>query len=309
MKLSIVIPVYNVGKTLERCVQSVLNQKFRDYQIILVDDGSTDNSGEICEQLLRQDQRIQVIHQKNAGLSAARNAGIKKAKGEYITFIDSDDYIGNDTLKPLMDLLTIHHDYDILEYSVYEHFGRPKHMKALRLDNREYADMREYWYETRAYKHSYACNKIYRRKLFDGVLFPVGKTFEDVYTLPQLLERCQTVATTGEGYYYYCYNTKGITVNADGKDLGNLLQAHLDILNGDSMLTPVSYEYYGHILNIALDTAEATGSMPSLPSPEAVCRQLGNEKMPLKVRLMKLIGMKNLCRLNKIVHTLYRRSR
>ncbi|MBR1469784.1 MAG: glycosyltransferase family 2 protein [Prevotella sp.] len=309
MKLSIVIPVYNVEQTLERCVQSVLNQKFRDYQVILVDDGSTDKSGEICDQLMRQDKRIQVIHQKNSGLSAARNAGIKKCKGEYITFIDSDDYIGTDTLKPLMDLLAIHHDYDILEYSVYEHFGRPKHMNPLRLDNREYTDMREYWYKCEAYKHAYACNKIYSRKLFSGLGFPVGKKFEDIYTLPQLLERCQTVATTGEGYYYYCYNTKGITATADGEALNNLLTAHLNILNGDSFLKPVNYAYYGHILNIALDVYEATGETPKLPLPESVCQRQDGEKIPLKIRLMKLLGLKNLCKINTLIHKFYRKSR
>ena len=110
MKLSIIIPAYNVEQTLERCVESVLRQKFRDYQLILVDDGSTDGSGRICDELAKRDHRIQTIHQPNKGLSAARNAGIKRAKGEYITFIDSDDYIASDTLKTLIDLLAIHHD-------------------------------------------------------------------------------------------------------------------------------------------------------------------------------------------------------
>lgn len=302
MKLSIVIPVYNVEHTLERCVQSVLNQKFRDYQLILVDDGSTDGSREICHRLSRQEQRIQVIHQKNAGLSAARNAGIKKAKGEYITFIDSDDYIGSETLKPLMDELSIRHDYDILEYSVYEHFGRPKHMHALRLDHREYTNMHEYWYECEAYKHTYSWNKIYRRSLFYGLEFPVGKKFEDAHMLPQLLERCQTVATTSEGYYYYCYNTRGITANADGHDLNDLLQAHIKVLRDSTLLSPPDTVYYGHVLNIALDVYRDTGVVPDLPSPKEVnVQQRAGTRTPLKMKIMQTIGLKRLCQLHKLI--------
>ena len=94
MKLSIVIPVYQVAATLSRCVESVLAQSFSDYEMILIDDGSTDGSSKICDDYAETDHRVKVIHQQNAGLSAARNAGLRVAKGAYITFIDSDDFIG-----------------------------------------------------------------------------------------------------------------------------------------------------------------------------------------------------------------------
>ena len=309
MKLSIIIPVYNVEKTLERCVESVLKQKFRDYQVILVNDGSFDNSAKICDELTKKDRRVQVIHKQNGGLSDARNAGIKKAKGEYITFIDSDDFLASDTLKPLMDLLAIHHDYDILEYSVYEHYGRPKHMQVLRFDNREYSDVRAYWYEQKAYRHTYAWNKIYRRELFDKVKFPVGRKFEDVYTLPKLLNRCHVIATTSEGFYYYCYNDRGITAQADGNDLNDLLNAHLTVLNKHKRLMPVSYDYYVHVLNIALDVYESTGQIPQIPPAKAVCSPFNGERCPMKIRLLKLIGMKCLCKANKLIHRFCKKSR
>ena len=91
MKVSVVIPVYNVRLYLERCVQSVLRQTYKDLEIILVDDGSKDDSGKLCDQLALSDQRIRVIHQENQGLSGARNTGIRQATGEYIIFLDSDD--------------------------------------------------------------------------------------------------------------------------------------------------------------------------------------------------------------------------
>mgnify|MGYP000919862975 CR=1 FL=1 len=120
MELSIIIPVYNVEKTLRRCVESVLRQSFQNFEMILVDDGSTDNSTTMVDEIARTDNRISVIHQCNQGLSAARNTGIKAAKGEYITFIDSDDFIAQDTYKGVMDLLNAHPEYDILEFSVIE---------------------------------------------------------------------------------------------------------------------------------------------------------------------------------------------
>lgn len=309
MKLSIVIPAYNVEQTLERCVESVLRQKFRDFQVILVDDGSTDRSGEICDELSKRDHRIQVVHQPNKGLSAARNAGIKKSKGEYITFIDSDDYIHGDTLKPLMDILAIHHEYDFIEYPVDQYVGKRGKQRRLFFRQQQFNDMRTYWYETEAFKHAYAWNKIYRRELFQDVKFPVGMKFEDIHTLPRLLENCRTVATVNEGLYYYYHNPKGITETADGEALSNLLTAHLNVLKGHTMLMPVSYGYYGHILNIALDVAEATGKVPELPSPDSVCQRQGGESIPLKIRLLKLFGMKNLCRINATIHKFYKRSR
>ena len=91
--LSIIVPVYNVEKYIERCIKSILNQSFTNFELILVDDGSPDNCGKICDEYKKKDSRIKVIHKKNGGLSDARNAGIERAKGEYIAFVDSDDFI------------------------------------------------------------------------------------------------------------------------------------------------------------------------------------------------------------------------
>ena len=103
--ISIIIPVYNVEKYLAKCVESVINQTYKKIQIILIDDGSTDNSGKICDDFKLKDNRIEVIHKKNGGLSDARNAGLKIVKGDYIGFIDSDDYIEKDMYETLLCLL------------------------------------------------------------------------------------------------------------------------------------------------------------------------------------------------------------
>ena len=106
MKLSIIIPVYKTQDTLDRCLQSVLQQSFTDYEIILIDDESPDDCPKLCDEYAQKDEKIQVFHKKNGGLSDARNFGIRQAKGEYITFIDSDDAIAPNTLQYIMDELT-----------------------------------------------------------------------------------------------------------------------------------------------------------------------------------------------------------
>lgn len=306
MKLSIVIPVYNVEHTLRRCIDSVLSQNYRDWQMILVDDASTDGSAAICDEYGQDNGHITVIHLKsNHGLSEARNKGIAKTSGEYITFLDSDDYIAPGTLQPLMEYLAVHPDYDILEYPAYEYFGG-KNQRKLKLYKKEYTDMKEYWLEGEAYRHCYACNKIYRRELFRGVSYPEGKTFEDVWTLPLLLKKCNIVATTDVGLYYYCYNPQGITQHAKAQDLVNLLNANLVVMkdlyptrskrNFKKRLDKPFADFYAYVLNILLDVTDRSQEMPDFP--------ILPYQQTLKLKLLHILGLKNLCRL----HRLFRKS-
>jgi len=258
--------------------------------MILVDDGSTDNSATMVDEIARTDNRISVIHQCNQGLSAARNTGIKAAKGRYITFIDSDDFIAQDTYKGVMDLLNTHPEYDILEFSVIEKYGS-KAQHPLILDDCVYQNKQEYWLKGQAYCHTYAWNKIYRRELFTDIEFPKGKNFEDAHTLPKLMAAAKTIATTSLGTYYYCWNDAGITANADGQDLTSLLEAHLAYINGNN---EIDATYYTHVLNIQLDVYEATKAMPLLP----IRPFYGN----LKLTLLHLLGIKCLCKLNTLFH-------
>ena len=290
MELSIIIPVYNVEKTLGRCIESVIRQSFQNFEMILVDDGSKDNSATMVDEIARTDNRISVIHQSNQGLSVARNAGIKVAKGRYITFIDSDDFIAQDTYKSVMELLKAHPEYDILEFSVIEKYGS-KAQHPLILDDCVYQNKQEYWLKGQAYLHTYAWNKIYRRELFTDIEFPKGRNFEDAHTLPKLMTAAKTIATTSLGTYYYCWNDAGITANANGQDLTSLLEAHLAYINGNNKIDAT---YYAHVLNIQLDVYEATKAVPLLP----IRPFYGN----LKLTLLHLLGIKCLCKLNTLFH-------
>ena len=133
MLLSVIIPVYRVEATLDRCVESVLRQHVEDMEVILVDDGSPDNCPKMCNEWAKRDQRIRVIHQENGGLSDARNAGIDISRGQYITFIDSDDWISDNTYPPLLVQMD---DIDILEYGIAD---------KLSLQEYIYDDVNEYW--------------------------------------------------------------------------------------------------------------------------------------------------------------------
>lgn len=302
MKLSIVIPVYQVKYTLTRCVESVLNQSFRDYEMILVDDGSTDGSAKMCDDFALADSRIRVIHQTNKGLSSARNSGLNISRGEYITFIDSDDFIGENTLSILMTKLEAYPDYDILEYPVLWHHGSPE-QRLLKFGVKTYDNMRSYWIDGKAYQHAYVWNKIFVRRLFDTVRFPDGQLFEDAYTLPLLLEKAHIVATTEEGIYYYTSNPDGIT-NHPGDGLSCLLDTHIRQLEALGLNEELS-EYYAHVLNIQLDVYKTTRKDPILPVPHitsSAIRRLGLPwKSRVKLRLLKIIGIKNLCRLTRLL--------
>lgn len=297
MKLSIIIPIYNVEDTLRRCLGSVLGQMDDRMEVIIVDDGSTDTSRQIAEQMTAGRTDCRLIRQANKGLSAARNAGIEAATGEYITFTDSDDFVAKGTYTALLAVLEEHPAYDILEYPVMEHYGHPTKQHLLTFPDAVVGSIRDYWL-CGGHLHTYACNKLYRRELFADIRFPEGKAFEDAYTYPLLLQRAKVVATTSVGRYYYCHNDRGITAQAGGKELTDLLEAHLKHLKLWDELTP---EYYQALLNIQMDVYEATHAAPLLP--------VLPYKGTLKLFVLHLIGLKRLCQLNRFIHRIRKRSR
>lgn len=285
-QLSIVIPVYNTAATLDRCVESVIGQA-DGCEVILVDDGSPDGAGPMCDQWTQRYAAVRVIHQHNGGLSAARNAGIKACHSPYITFVDSDDALAQDTLPRLLAIIAAHPEYDVVEYPIEKHPAQASDSR-LYLNDRCYTDWRRYWLDTRAYQHTYACNKVFRHSLFSHSLFPVGKTFEDVWLLPRLLPHCQYIATVSVGCYRYYDNPNGITHRATGADLESLLAAHSQVLPQVS-----NAHYYAQVVNIALDVYHATGRVPMLP-------MLPYWQSP-KLLIKRLLGFRLLCLLHRLI--------
>ena len=305
MKLSIIIPVYRTEATLDKCVESVVNQDCRDMEVILVDDGSPDRCPALCDGWAAKDQRVRVVHKENGGLSDARNAGIAIATGTYVTFVDSDDFLADNTYRPLMDRLEEAGDIDILEYPVYVHYNSIRQHVIDFNQETTWHDMEAYWLDGEAYQHTYACNKIFRKSLFDEVRFPVGRVFEDAHTLPRLLRKARCVQTCHQGLYYYCSNSQGITRTADGKALRMLLEPHAEIISKIQRRDQTFQTYYLHVLNIQMDVCELTGEDPILPYiPVDPTFFTGVRK--LKAIALSKLGIKRLCSINKLVHKLWR---
>lgn len=210
MKLiSIIVPVYKVEVYLQRCVESVLSQTYKDWELILVDDGSPDNCPQICDDYALKDCRIKVIHKENGGLSSARNEGLHLACGTYIMFLDSDDYIHSQTLQDVLALAT-ENNADIVQFSFIRGnagtFPLIEKSKSPRI------------YDNYSIFHStdqkvISCAKLYKRDLWDGINFPVGKVNEDDATTWKLYYRASRVVYIDTPYYYYYENPNSIMAN------------------------------------------------------------------------------------------------
>ena len=300
--LSVIIPIYKVEETLDRCLESVVSQDVNEgIEIILVDDGSPDKCPAMCDEWARRHSRIRVIHKTNGGLSDARNAGLDVAQGQWVTFVDSDDYIADGTYHALMAYLQEHNGIDILEYPVSRFHGSAR-QSLLFFKDKTYDDASDYWFSCSAYAHSYAWNKIYRRSLFDKVRFPKGKTFEDVSTLWHLLDQQPTVATTSRGMYYYTVNASGITSTAGTAELKSLLDAHNSIIRryideGKDTSNEAFQKYYLHVLNIQLTVP----SSPVLPFVKIKSTTGLSSKMKIKAAMLNLLGIKRLCKIFKVM--------
>ena len=209
--ISVVVPVYNVEQFLEECVDSIKIQTYQNIEILLVDDGSTDKSGIMCDDLAKNDQRIRVIHKKNGGLSDARNAGIRESKGVYIVCADSDDIIKPTQIEVLYQL-ACQYDADFV------YAGREKFNESARpFQNAPVPETRcfsrEEALERLLYQNHFvtgANGKLYKRELFDGVEYPLGMYYEDLATTYRLIAKSNRVAYTTELLYGYRVRTGSI---------------------------------------------------------------------------------------------------
>lgn len=207
-KISVIVPVYNVEKYLDECVASICGQTYSDLEIFLVDDGSTDGSGAVCDKWKEADARIVVIHQENGGLSAARNAGLKMAKGKYLAFVDSDDRIAPDMYEKLMaDMVEKDSDIAICAYQVIEEDGRERPARVEDMAAGVYTPEQIVCglYGNMRIRTAMvvAHNKLYRKEIFEGVEYPVGKVHEDAYLIHELLLKSQRISVIRDRLYFY----------------------------------------------------------------------------------------------------------
>ena len=225
-KISVIVPVYNVEQYLERCVDSIINQTYTNLEIILVNDGSTDNSGKLCDELAKKDERIRVIHKENGGLSDARNRGIDEAESDLVGFIDSDDYIDSDMYEVLLKNLN-NTDADLSMCALYDVYNNTPEAQVANKETWELSSEQAIKMVMEAKILSVtAVNKLYRKSLFSDLKFEVGKIAEDAFIMVKLLDKCKKIVATNEKKYYYVHRENSITTQKFSTKFLNVIEAY-----------------------------------------------------------------------------------
>lgn len=210
-EISIIVPVYNVEKYLSKCIDSILNQTFNNFELILVDDGSTDKSYEICDYYKNIDRRVVVIHKNNEGAAEARNYGIRLAKGDFIGFVDSDDYIEENMYETLYNIM-IDFKSDIVvcnHMNFKDNFYKRENKRIMKKDIKSFNNIEalenyllNYGDKNKVMK-TIVWDKLYKKELFDNISFPKGKIAEDGYVIYKLLYYSNKITYVDEILYYY----------------------------------------------------------------------------------------------------------
>lgn len=201
--ITIIVPIYNVEKYIKKCIDSILCQTYKNIEIILVDDESSDNCGVICDEYAQRDNRIRVIHKKNGGQSDARNVGLKIANGKYIGFIDSDDYIKQDMIQNLYNLMKEKNaDITICAYELLNENEKPKDNKSGEIYSFNSIDAVQELLKSKLIT-SHCWNKLYKKELWENIEFPIGRKFEDIAVMHLVFEKANKIVYKDEiGYYY-----------------------------------------------------------------------------------------------------------
>lgn len=212
-KISVIVPVYKVEQYLNRCIQSIVNQSYNDLEIVLVDDGSPDECPAICDSWAERDQRIKVIHKKNGGLSSARNAGLDIATGDYIAFVDSDDYAASNMFEIMLDA-AIRNNVDVACC------GRVRVSTASKVEMFTLPEEQVFTGEEAIKQlliggaiEEAAWDKLYKADIFDKRRFPDGEINEDIVQTIEILGSCRRIVHVGRALYYYCENKNSITTS------------------------------------------------------------------------------------------------
>ena len=225
--MSIIMPVYNVKAFLERSIRSILMQSYGDFELITVDDGSTDGSSELVDGYAREDERVVVIHQQNGGVSAARNAALQVFKGRYVTFVDPDDFLSKETLELHVEYLEEHPYVDILQYPYCNYIDDSHPADVVLHHCNTYSGREEIfkaWWSGTPIEYT-LCDKIFRREMWNGVTFNVGHISEDTGLAATFCQRAHQVYISEKGMYYYQRNRK------DSYTYHYSFDKHIDLFN------------------------------------------------------------------------------
>lgn len=277
--ISVIIPVYNVKNYLRRCVSSVLSQRGPSLEVLLVDDGSTDGSGALCDAIAAEDARVTVIHKPNGGLSSARNAGLDRAAGSYISFVDSDDFLEPDAYRDMLHLaqkfgtkLVCGGRYDVDSESGEKVIGLCPEREAI-LSGENLVRRIFTWNRV----DTSACDKLFQRELFDGLRFPEGVVCEDVPVVYRACLRSGSAGMLPRPVYNYSHRPDSITTTAVSEKSFHFA-AHTrrileDIQKSTPQLLPEARYYYVRSLAHPMQLCIVTGTRREFRALYDQCRQ------------------------------------
>ncbi|MGM9978893.1 MAG: glycosyltransferase family 2 protein [Clostridium sp.] len=225
--ISVIVPVYNVEKYLSKCIQSIINQTYKNLEIILIDDGSQDNSSKLCDEYSLKDSRISVIHKKNGGLSSARNVGLSNANGDYITFIDSDDWIDQNMISTLFNIIN-QEKSDIAVCNYFLAYNEEIQIQKDKIEIKNFSNieaLKKLYDEKLKIVMTIACCKLFKRELFNNINFPDGRIHEDEFTTYKLLYKAEKISYTNKKFYYYRQRKDSIMNSAFNKKKLDIIYA------------------------------------------------------------------------------------
>lgn len=308
-KLSIIVPVYKVEQYIHKCVDSILNQSFTDFELILVDDGSPDNCGKICDEYVQKDERVRVIHKENGGLSDARNAGIEIATGDIISFIDSDDYIEVTMYEEMIKYMD-DNNLDIVCADTYQVKEENRKCKLRYLENKIFTKDRAIYEILSGAMDNSACNKIYKKTIMKDVRYPVGRAYEDVATTYKYIYNSDKIGYIAKPYYNYL-KRKGSIVSTgfNSKSRNDCFIGYLERLR---FAEKKQLCYVEECRRLALETALATLTAFYANNEDEQSNRFINLNLFIREQLKYKIYLKNKHRFLlwsfrncKVLHKLY----
>lgn len=209
--VSVVVPVYNVEDYISQCIESIISQTYNNLEIIIVIDGSTDRSEEICESYKSKDTRIKIIRQRNQGLSVARNTGIISSRGELICFVDSDDFIKKEMIEKMVDAKLRNNAQMVIAGIIRYYSDKEYYKKSIATEKTVTPEEALMSILTDDLIGNYSCNKLVDRLLFENVFFPENKVYEDVYTIYKVIAKCKIIYVLSDSFYFYRQRDNSLT--------------------------------------------------------------------------------------------------
>jgi glycosyltransferase involved in cell wall biosynthesis len=318
MKLSIIVPIYNAELYLDECIKSILNQSYKVLEIILVNDGSTDNSLKICQHFAQKDKRIKILTQNNGGQSSARNLGLDNATGDFITFIDSDDTISSDLYKKNMELMQADSSIDVIQFPYYQYYGLDigylKKIKPKRIT------LREEFYKGLLITENISWvvwDKIYRKDIFKNLRFVEKMYYEDNYIIFQIMSIINCLSLSNEEIYYYHARPNSLSnaPNSKKRELNSLKVNYL-VYNEIIKYSKLKLELIliqNRIVNVATSLFKNFNSTPLKYIPKNFSKKEINIKSLIDIRLplplsqrikmfiIKMIGFKLFFKIAKFI--------